>query len=182
MSVEVEISQSFGEKLRNMIPVKFASISLSCKKSASKPPPKSKAKHFPQNPPTKITKIFFFGLGDEPPEKFIYPNGFFPPRRGCGINLFPPTTPPVDRPQVRVRCQASPPRLRWSTGAMWPQRGDATGELMDLRSKRKPNSFFWGKFYKESLEPKSNFATFWGKEFFGKLLIWGFDVYIYKYK
>ena len=42
-------------------------------------------------------------------------------------------------------------------------------------------SFFWGKFYKESLEPKSNFGTFWGKEFFGKLLNWGFDVYIYLY-
>ena len=92
------------------------------KKSVSKPIHQNPRpnKNFPITPSKKTPKMFLGGVWEMNPPKFT-PMASFPPSGG-GKTCPSPTTPPVDRPRVRVRCQVNPPRLRWSTGARWPQR------------------------------------------------------------
>lgn len=116
ISVHRRISRDFSTVSSFSLPPRLAK-----KVRQQTDPPKSKAKQkFPNNPIQKNTKnVFGGGLGDEPPIKNL-PQWLLSLPSGGGKTCPSPTTPPVDRPRVRVRCQVNPPRLRWSTGARWP--------------------------------------------------------------
>ena len=124
-SIKVQAPQSFGKDFATWYQssqIRKHSTQLQrVSQQAANPIQNPRPNIFP-NPATEITKnLCFLGFGRWTPPK-IYPNGFFPPN-SCGKTSPPQPLPPVDRPRVRVRCQVNPPRLRWSTGARWPQRG-----------------------------------------------------------
>ena len=115
ISVHRRISRDFSTVSSFSLPPRLAK-----KVRQQTDPPKSKAKQkFPPKPhPKKHQKCFWGGFGRWTPQNL--PQWLLSLPSGGGKTCPSPTTPPVDRPRVRVRCQVNPPRLRWSTGARWP--------------------------------------------------------------